>query len=130
MDEKIIIRTQLHHLHDQIISVINFSENGLVFEYNNLKQFNNHENNNYCKIELFDSDYFCMNILSHKKVKRVYDEEICEYLKKLQLKIETQFWYMGFESILVKGTLVDKKGRYKDSILLEVACKYIRYTWQ
>jgi len=58
-----------------------------------------------------------------------YMDEFIEFIKKNQYVIETISFFCGYETIVIKSTLVNKAGYYCEDCIFTIPVSLLIYQW-
>lgn len=134
----------LDSLHDQQISSLEYTDNGLLFHISKLSfwepsseaaglYYMQHKNYTSCDIHFINVDDFSAKIgtLDRVKIKgtMLFDNEIMKYVSKHEYNIEIWDMRLGYRRVVIYGAFVKRNGHYGDRCILEVVAEKMEYLW-
>jgi hypothetical protein len=135
----------LDSMHDQRVNTIEIKENLLIFHYNELqfyetnykkdcKYYLEHKDFNSCDIAFVNGQDALVEVRNEKRMHikaNVYCiNEFIKLTNKRNYIIETMYFYCGFEEVIIKGTLVNKKGYYCKKCIFRIPTTEMIYQWE
>lgn len=135
----------LDSMHDQRVDMISYIDGKIVLSYENLhfSEYTNKENKNYyiehvqyqkCDVVFTDVDVAFATIISRNEVNIIGKEyefnDFIEYINMKKLTIETIQFLIGYEMVLIRGTLVNELGKYCDDCEISIIANKVEYVWE
>lgn len=124
----------LDSMHDQKIQRIEIIDNVFMMHYENLRYDVNKEYRS-CSIAFLgveEADIVAeVRTQQGSAVKgvRYYDVEFVDFINNHKYSIETIYFYLGYEKVVIEAALVNKDGTYCEDCVIKISAEKVKYCW-